>query len=114
MPRRLPHLLEDTLVTTSFNPRMSRRSLIRRLAVATGAAVSLPLVGWPSTTRAQVAAGTASKSALQYQDHPKGTSACANCANFLPGNDAQSAGKCTIVAGDISPKAWCLAYAGNG
>lgn len=100
-------------MTNSLNPFMSRRSMLRHLAVATGAAVSVPLLGWPGTTRAQ-AAGTASKSALQYQDHPKGTSACANCANFIPDKDAQTAGKCTIVAGDISPKAWCLAYAGNG
>lgn len=90
--------------------------MLRHLVVAGGAAAGLSLLGWPAPTRADTpaASGTASKAALQYQDHPKGMSACANCANFIPGKDPDAAGRCIIVAGDISPKAWCLAYAGNG
>jgi hypothetical protein len=100
----------------SFDPPITRRTLLRHLAVAAGAAASLPLLGWPAEVLADSApaSGAASKSALQYQDHPKGASACANCANFVPGKDAGGPGRCIIVAGDISPKGWCLAYAGNG
>lgn len=90
--------------------------MLRHLVVAGGTAAGLSFLGWPGATRADTApaSGTASKTALQYQDHPKGTSACANCANFVPGRDPQADGGCTIVAGNISPKGWCLAYAGNG
>lgn len=100
----------------ALDPPITRRALLRHLAVAAGSAASLPLLGWPAQALADdtPASGTASKSALKYQDHPKGSSACANCANFLPGKGAQGPGRCIIVAGDISPKGWCLAYAGNG
>lgn len=92
----------------------SRRALLRRLvATAAGVAVGLPLLGRSSPARAATA-GTASKSALQYQDKPQGNSACANCANFLTGESADAPGRCTIVAGDISPQGWCLAYAAKG
>ncbi|MGY1425830.1 high-potential iron-sulfur protein [Lysobacter sp. A289] len=103
-------------MTDTFIPDISRRILLRKLAVAAGAAASLPLLAWPASARAETAAdaGKASKSALQYQDHPKGTSACVNCANFVPGKNPSADGTCIIVAGDISPQAWCLAYAGNG
>ncbi len=103
-------------MTDSFNPVISRRLMLRHMAVAAGAVTSLPLLGRPALARADAApaSGTAAKSALQYQDHPKGTSACANCANYIPGKDPKADGRCIIVAGDISPKGWCLAYAGNG
>lgn len=103
-------------MTDPLNPCITRRTLLRHLAVAAGAAASLPLLGWPTSTRAEEAppSGTAAKSALQYRDHPKGMSACENCANFIPDKDPRADGRCIIVAGDISPKGWCLAYAGNG
>lgn len=102
-------------MTDQFDPHISRRTLLRHLAVTAGAAASLPLLGWPTSTRAAAPpSGTAAKAALQYQDHPKGTSACANCANFVAGKDPKADGRCIIVAGDISPQGWCLAYAGNG
>ncbi|MDE2225543.1 MAG: high-potential iron-sulfur protein [Xanthomonadaceae bacterium] len=95
------------------DPAMSRRAALRLLA---GAAASLPLLGWAASSppEAAEAIGTVAKSAVQYQDHPKGSSFCANCANFIPSRKQGAPGHCTIVAGDISPKGWCLAYAGNG
>lgn len=92
--------------------------MLGQMAMAAGALVSLPLWAKPAlagaeATEATEAYGTASKAAVQYQDHPKGTSECSNCANFIPGKTAKDAGHCTIVAGTISPQAWCLAYAGN-
>lgn len=103
-------------MTDPLNPSFSRRTMLRHLVVGGGAAAGLSLLSWSAPTRADTpaASGTATKSALQYQDQPKGTSACANCANFVPGKDPGADGRCIIVAGDISPKGWCLAYAGNG
>jgi hypothetical protein len=74
------------------------------------------LLGWAASPPpdAADATGTVAKSAVQYQDHPKGSSFCANCANFIPSRKPGITGHCTIVAGDISPKGWCLAYAGKG
>jgi hypothetical protein len=102
-------------MTNPRNPLLSRRALLGRMAVAAGAAAGITAL-WPVAAHAVAPprSGTADKSALQYQDHPKGTSACANCANFIPGDNPAAVGRCTIVAGDISPKGWCLAYAGNG
>lgn len=98
-----------------FDLRLSRRALLRHLAVAAGATAALPLPGRAAPASSGGApAGTASKAALQYQDQPRGTSACANCANFIAGEDARAPGRCIIVAGDINPRGWCLAYAGNG
>lgn len=97
------------------DPRMTRRAALRLLAAA-GAAASLPLLGWPGRVRADAPepAGTVKKSAVQYQDHPRGTSFCAHCANFIPARKLGAPGHCTIVGGDISPRGWCLAYAGKG
>lgn len=91
----------------------ARRALLRHLAIGAAAAASLPLLVRPPPARAATA-GTASKSALQYRDTPQGSSACVNCANFLPGESADVPGRCTIVAGEISPQGWCLAYAAKG
>lgn len=94
----------------------SRRDALRFLVGAVGVAASLPLLKWPVTAAAGTlpTPGTVAKSALQYQDHPKGTSFCANCANFIPPPKPGMAGHCTIVAGDIKSKGWCLAYAAKG
>lgn len=87
---------------------MSRRSALRRFAALAGAA-ALPAVGLLPARAAEY--GTTPKSAVRYQDHPKGNEACANCINFVPGKSAGAMGHCRVVAGPISPKGWCLAYA---
>ncbi|MFT0548612.1 high-potential iron-sulfur protein [Allopusillimonas ginsengisoli] len=103
-------------MTNSFTSITSRRQALRKIIGAAGITASLPLLGWSVSARAQTddAATKASKPAVQYQDQPKGKSDCANCANFIPGESANAVGTCTVVAGGISPRGWCLAYAGNG
>ncbi len=102
-------------MANASSPFSSRRNALRRIAGVAGATASLPLLSWSASALAQADdAAKASKSAVQYQDHPKGTSDCAHCANFVPGKSTDAAGSCLVVAGDISPKGWCLAYAGNG
>lgn len=90
-----------------------RRLVLRQLALAAGTAAALPLVGLLGSSRsfAAEASDKASKAAVKYQDHPEGTSFCANCANFTPGATRDAPGTCLVVAGEINPKGWCLAYA---
>lgn len=91
---------------------MTRRVMLKSF-VGAASAVALPALGWSPMTRAGQF-GSVPKSAVQYQNHPKGVSSCADCINFIPGKRAGSMGHCTVVAGDISPKGWCLAYAAKG
>ena len=54
--------------------------------------------------------GNVPKAAMHYQDTPKGSEDCSNCMHFIPGPTPTAMGKCTVVAGDISPHGWCVAY----
>ena len=45
------------------------------------------------------------KETVQYQDGPKDGLVCAKCVNWVAPN------ACTIVAGNINPQGWCVAYA---
>ena len=42
---------------------------------------------------------------VQYQTMPKDGAECDKCVNWIAPN------ACTIVAGEIHPKGWCVAYA---
>ncbi|HEX7388111.1 MAG TPA: high-potential iron-sulfur protein [Castellaniella sp.] len=89
-----------------------RRQALRQLTLMAGTAAALPLMGLLSSRSAAAeTADKASKTAVKYQDHPDGTSFCANCANFISGAVAGAPGTCLVVVGEISPKGWCLAYA---
>ncbi len=109
-------MYEMNPMTDHVNPENSRRAVLRLLTGAVGTAAGLMLLGRPVRALARPADpdGKAAKSALQYQTRPNGDSMCANCANYIPPKTPDSAGRCTIVAGDIDPEGWCLAYAGNG
>lgn len=90
-----------------------RRQALHKLVLTAGTAAALPLVALLDNSPALAAepSGKASKTAVKYQDHPDGASFCANCANFTAGPTSDSPGTCLVVAGTISPKGWCLAYA---
>ena len=45
------------------------------------------------------------KETVQYQETPKDGAECDKCVNWVAPNG------CTIVAGDIHPKGWCVAFA---
>lgn len=107
-------LLEQETSMKNVHPHViPRREALHKLALTAGAAAALPLAGLLSGlhSSAAEAADKASKAAVKYQDHPDGTSSCANCANFTPGSTPGASGTCLVVAGEISPKGWCLAYA---
>lgn len=85
----------------SESKRLARRKVLKGAALIAGLA-AIPVVA--------EAAGTVSKAAMKYQDHPKGDQACSNCLQFVPGKTPQAMGECNVVAGPISPKGWCVAY----
>lgn len=69
---------------------------------------------------ALAAAGAASaqtnaslRTALKYQDQPKGAQRCDNCIHWVPGSSPTARGGCKIIPGDreISPQGWCTAWA---
>lgn len=80
--------------------QISRRDLLKGVALLAGAAALRP-------ARAQ---GKVAQAAMKYQDHPKGDAECSNCLQFIPGKTPTAMGSCKVVAGEISPKGWCLAY----
>ncbi len=48
------------------------------------------------------------QSVVQYQTSPKDGAKCSGCVNFVAPN------ACKVVAGNISPEGWCVAYAPKG
>jgi hypothetical protein len=83
----------------TFSTTVSRRSLLLRgAACATGVATIL-------VANANVAkANPLPKTAVSYQDTPKGDRQCSGCALFVAPN------ACKNVAGDISQNGWCMLW----
>ena len=69
--------------------QLSRRSLLRRILDAVGAAAIL----------------SARPNAVAYQDHPEGDKRCEKCAQFQPPNE------CKMVDGSINPQGYCRIFA---
>lgn len=76
---------------------VSRRSLLRGVAIAAGGAAVLAGTVMPAEAKmSQKAAG--------YQETPKDGASCANCALF------KAPATCTLVDGVVSPTGWCRFY----
>ncbi len=78
------------------NARTSRRRVLQGGMAALAAGVG---------ARAAAAQQKLAKTAVQYQDMPKGNQKCSGCVNFVQPN------ACKIVAGTINPEGWCIAFA---
>jgi hypothetical protein len=85
--------------TERSSPSISRRSvLLRGAACAAGAATII-------VARADSAkAAPLPKTAVAYQDTPKGDRKCDGCTLFVAPN------ACKNVTGDISPNGWCTLW----
>jgi hypothetical protein len=79
--------------------KVSRRSLLLHgAACVTGVATIL-------VASANIAkANPLPKTAVSYQDKPKGDRQCSGCALFVAPN------ACKNVAGEISPNGWCMLW----
>ncbi len=82
------------------HPKLSRRSVLRAVALLAGAT----LIGNTVPRNEALAQQKASKESMKYQDKPNGEKQCSNCLNFVPNNS------CTIVEGTISPQGYCMAW----
>ena len=78
----------------------SRRSVLKLFALVTGAALASGVA-----PRRALAQQKASKQSMKYQDKPNGDQKCANCLQFEPPKG------CKVVAGDVSPEGYCIAWA---
>jgi hypothetical protein len=84
-----------------YNPKLSRRSVLKGAALLASAALTAEIV--PS--KEALAQQKASQEAMQYHDKPNGDKRCSNCLSFIP------SGSCMIVEGAVSPNGYCLAWA---
>jgi len=88
----------------SIDPnRTSRRNALK----AGLAAVTAGVVAGGAARRA-TAQEKLAQNLVQYQETPKDGAKCSACVNFVAPN------ACTIVAGEINPEGWCVAYAPKG
>lgn len=76
------------------------RTLSRRWVLSSGLVVTA-LVALGRRARAQ----KAPKSAVQYQDSPKGDQRCSGCIHFQA-----EQGACALVEGEILPDGWCALF----
>jgi hypothetical protein len=83
------------------NPKLSRRSMLRAVALLAGATLTPSIF----STGNAVAQQKVSKESVKYQDKPNGDKQCSNCLNFLPNNN------CKVVEGTVSPQGYCIAWA---
>ena len=83
----------------SKDATLSRRSMLKRVVVLSGAAC-----GGLLSNRQARAQAKASKAAMKYQDHPDGDKKCSECMQFMPPDG------CKVVEGTISPNGYCIAF----
>ena len=73
----------------------------RRCFVRTGLGLVAAGTAMATTARAQE---KVAQNLVQYQNTPKDGNECDKCVNWVAPN------ACKIVAGDINPKGWCVAF----
>ncbi len=84
-------------------PRLQPNTLSRRTMLLRGVACTAGAATLLGSARHANAAKMA-KTAVAYQDTPKGDHQCSNCALFQPPNS------CQFVDGEISPSGWCKVW----
>ena len=92
--------IEDMTMAQLDGPLVARRSLLRRILGAVGAATILY-----ARPNAAIAAIKISQKAVAYQDHPEGEKRCEKCAQF------QAPNGCKMVDGTINPQGYCRIFA---
>lgn len=49
--------------------------------------------------------------ALNYQSTPNNGQQCDGCQYYVPDQNGDGMGACTLVSGQIDPEGWCISYA---
>ncbi len=83
----------------------TRDDRTRRQILRTGLGAGLATAGSVIALRNTNAQEKIAQAAVQYQTTPKDGAKCSGCVNFEAPN------ACKIVAGNIDPNGWCIAYA---
>ena len=78
-----------------YDDNATRRQIMRAGLATVGGMVAVSARAQDKIAQAQV----------QYQNTPKDGNKCSTCVNFEPPN------ACKIVAGNINPEGWCIAFA---
>jgi hypothetical protein len=95
-------------VTTRKNENLTRRRMFQAGLAAVSGVVAVSGV-WSAAAETlagkQLAQDKIAQNLVQYQKTPKDGAKCSICVNFVAPN------QCKIVAGDIDPNGWCIAYA---
>lgn len=86
-------------------PCGQRRKLLGSMATLGLAAVAIVVTG--GTARAQT---QFDKGAVQYQETPKDGKSCSRCLQFVPAATPDQAATCRVVAGEVGPNSYCLAF----
>jgi len=92
----------------SDSSKISRRMFFKRSLAATAMTGATAMALLQSQAQA---AGKTPKAAMQYQDTPKNGEKCTTCALWVPPEGDAKMGACQVVAGEIDPNGWCVAYA---
>ena len=78
----------------------SRRDMLRK-----GAMIAAGVAGVAAASSVRAEDEKIAQELVQYQNMPKDGQECDKCAQWAPPN------ACKIVAGNINPKGYCVAYA---
>jgi hypothetical protein len=91
------------MIVMKDQDKLTRATFVR-------AAVILPALAGVLGTAVEAQAPKGSKTQFKYQTTPNGSKQCSNCTFFIAGKTPTANGTCKIVQGDISPKAYCIAW----
>jgi hypothetical protein len=50
-------------------------------------------------------------SALNYQEEPNNGNQCSGCQFYIPDQNGDGMGACTLITGMVDPQGWCNSYA---
>ena len=89
---------------TDHDKAAARRTVLRAGVAAVAAGLAGSALAQETAARRVFAQEKLAKEAVQYQDQPKDGVQCSTCVNFVAPN------ACQIVAGEIKPEGWCIAY----
>ncbi len=89
-----------------MSDQLSRRKIIDLIVGLPVAAAALAVVAAPAE------AAKSAQKAVQYVDvAPAGKKPCSACKFYLKAKKSGSKGACSLVAGQISPKGYCIIWA---
>jgi hypothetical protein len=91
-------------VVMAYQPEHSSAKMSRRSALLQGAACAAGAATILAASAYSAKSNPLPQVSVRYQDTPKDDRQCDNCSLFVAPN------ACKNVAGEISPKGWCILW----